>query len=105
MLITGKKLKSVRVETQSGQFLGTVLGIELETDTGIIEKYYVKNKTLISGLFEDKLIINKSQIISLDDKKMIVEDGAVKNAAREKRALNRMENVENTTPVITSKEL
>jgi hypothetical protein len=104
MLISDNDLKKIRVETQSGQYLGIPLGFDLETDTGMIEKYYVKNKKIIGGLFENKLIINKSQIISLDDKKMIVEDGVVKIAVKEKKVLSRMENIENTTPVITSKE-
>lgn len=104
MLLNDNQLKKVRVETQSGQYLGTPIGFDLEADTGVIEKYYVKNKILIGGLFEGKLIINKNQIIGLDDKKMIVEDGVVKTAAKEDKVLGRLENVENTTPVITSKE-
>jgi len=103
MLLSDNQLKKIRVETQSGQYLGTPLGFDLETETGVIEKYYVKNKAIIRGLFEGKLIINKSQIISLDDKKMIVEDGVVKVAAKAKKVLG-LENIENTTPVITSKE-
>jgi sporulation protein YlmC with PRC-barrel domain len=101
MLLSEEKLKKVKVETRSGQYLGLVNGFEVETDTGVIEKFYVKNKKLITGLFGDNLIINKSQIISFDDKKMIVEDGIVKTLVREKKILNR---IENTTPVITSKE-
>ena len=104
MLLSDNQLKKVRVETQSGQYLGIIIEFDLETETGVIEKYYVKSKKIIGGLFEDKLIINKSQIISLDDKKMIVEDGIVKVTAKAKPVLGRLENIENTTPVITSKE-
>ncbi|MCX6742639.1 MAG: hypothetical protein NT116_00195 [Candidatus Parcubacteria bacterium] len=50
MLINQKQLKQVRAETQSGQFLGYISDFELETDTGIIEKYYIKsNKPAITS--------------------------------------------------------
>jgi uncharacterized protein YrrD len=104
MLLNNNQLKKVIAETQSGQYLGQVSDFELDSETGIIEKYYVKSRKIISGLFEGKFIINKNQIISLDDKKMIVEDGVIKAAVKEKKVLSRMENMENTTPVITSKE-
>ena len=45
MLITQKQLKKVAVETQSGQFLGYVVGFDMETDTGVIERYYIKEHT------------------------------------------------------------
>ena len=53
MLINDKKLNHIRVETAGGRYLGLVQGFELDTDTGIIEKYYVKSKKLVAGLFEN----------------------------------------------------
>ena len=102
MLINQKQLKQVRVETQSGQFLGYITDFELETDTGIIEKYYIKSNNLISGLWGGKLIINKSQIINFDENKMIVEDNVLKEKAVRK-AFEKVENVDGVEPVISSK--
>ncbi|MBN1325562.1 hypothetical protein JW977_01080 [Candidatus Falkowbacteria bacterium] len=102
MFISDKKLNHVRVETAGGRYLGLVQGFELDTDTGIIEKYYVKSKKLISGLFENALIINRKQIISFTDEKMIVEEAAAKALASSKKVLNQIEEI---NPVITSKEL
>jgi sporulation protein YlmC with PRC-barrel domain len=102
MLINQKQLKKVTVETQSGQFLGYISDFELDTDTGEIEKYYVRNKKLIPGLFENNLMINKSQIIDFNEKKMIVEDAFVKAKAAAKSKLAEINNLEGTEPVITS---
>jgi len=95
-------MRKIKVETQSGQFLGYISDFELETDSGTVEKYYVKSKNLINGLFEDKLLINKSQIIRFDEEKMVVEDNVIKEKARTKE-LNKVEKLEGAEPVISSK--
>ena len=102
MLISYKQMKKVKVETQSGIFLGYLSDFELETDTGIIEKYYVQSKNLISGLLAGKLLISKNQIISFDEEKMVVEDNLVKEKAGQKK-LENVEKIEGVEPVITSK--
>lgn len=102
MLISNKKLNKIKVQTQSGLYLGQIQGFELETDTGNIEKYYVKNRKLLGGLFEESLIISKTQIISFDETKMVVDDATVKSLAKEKKVLNHIEEI---NPIITSKEL
>ncbi len=104
MFIDSKQLKKVKVETQSGQYLGKIIDIELETDTGIIEKYYVKNSLSIPGLFENKLIINKNQVISFDNEKMIVEDSLLKESNTGREKISPVEKIEGPEPVITSKE-
>ena len=102
MIINQKQLKKVAVETQSGQFLGYVVGFEMETDTGVIEKYYVKGKMMLAGLWENSLLINKAQIINFDEEKMVVDDAVVKAKANKIRKLTQVENLEGTEPVITS---
>ena len=101
MLISKKQLKKVVVQTQSGQFLGYVTDFELETDTGVIEKYFVKGKNPISGFFESGLLINKSQIINFNEEKMIVEDAVIKAKSEVKVKLAEVNNLEGTEPVIT----
>ena len=104
MLINNKQLKKVKVETRSGQYLGQIIDFDLETDTAIIARYYVKTKLSLAGLFEDnKLIINKDQIIGFDDQKMIVEDNLVKEKATLKKTVPEVNKIEGTEPVITSK--
>jgi hypothetical protein len=102
MLINQKQLKKVAVETQSGQFLGYIIGFEMETDTGVIEKYYVKGKMMLAGLWENSLLINKSQIINFDNEKMVVDDAVVKVKVSKIGKLTQVEKLEGTEPVITS---
>jgi len=104
MLINQKQLKKIKVETQSGRFLGSVTDFELETETGIVEKYYVQSKNLMAGLFEDKLLINRSQIISFDSEKMVVEDNVIKEIEGKAKVFKKIEKLENTDPIVTSKE-
>lgn len=90
------------VETQSGQFLGHVSGFELETDTGVIEKYYVRSKMAILSLWEKNLIINKSQIINFDQDKMVVDDVVVKIMNSKIRKLTQVGKLEKAEPAVTS---
>jgi uncharacterized protein YrrD len=102
MLISQKQLKRVIVETQNGQFLGHVVGFELETDTGVIEKYYVKARIILANLFENDLIINKSQIISFDLDKMIVEDAVVRSQNSKIKKLAEVNNLKQAESIATS---
>lgn len=102
MLISYKQLKKIIVETQSGQILGHVAGFDLETDTGVIEKYHVKAKIILANLWENSIIVNKSQIINFDDEKMVVEDAVVKVKPELKTKFAKVNNLEGTEPVISS---
>ncbi len=101
MIISLKQLKKVTVVTQGGQFLGYIRDFGLETDTGIIEKYYVRTKKLIPGLFEDSLIINKSQVISFDEDNMVVDDAVVKFKSGAINKIAEVNKLESTEPVVT----
>jgi hypothetical protein len=103
MLINQRQLKKVAVETQSGQFLGYVTGFELETDTGVIEKYFVRPKNVLAAFFAAELIISKSQIINFDESKMTVEDGVVKAKVFSAQKIVKANGLESTEPVITEK--
>lgn len=90
------------VETQSGLFLGYIVGFELETDNGAIEKYYVRSKMVISGLWEKSLIINKAQIINFDEDKMVVDDAVVKINNSKIKEFASVENLKESGSVVTS---
>ena len=105
MLIDDKKFKKVRVETKSGEQLGRLAGFELDTETGLVEKYYVKSSIPLADIFEGKLIISKSQVISFDDKKMVVEDNVLRARAEKEEALPVAGELENPEPIISSKNV
>ncbi|MCX6740636.1 MAG: hypothetical protein NTZ49_05420 [Candidatus Parcubacteria bacterium] len=104
MRISSGQLKRIRVETQSGQYLGRVSGFELETDSGIIEKYEVKTRIGLAGIWDSGLIISRSQIIFLDKDKMIVEDNVIKIKSELKDRLAKVGKLESTEPVISAEK-
>ena len=102
MYLSAKQLKKVTVVTKSGQVLGKVVDFELDTETGLLARYHVKSNELITGLFENKLIIHKDQVISLDEQEMIVEDSLLKALAKNEPA-TKLGKIEGAEPAITSK--
>lgn len=103
MEINQQQLKKIQVETKSGRVLGQVVDFELDVDTGVIVRYYVKSKIPLAGLFEDKLIINREQIIDFDDQKMVVEDNLLKETDNEKEVVEKIDEFKGTEPAITYK--
>lgn len=104
MRISSRQLKKIRVETQSGLYLGRVSGFELETDSGSIEKYLVSAKIGLAGIWGTDLIISRNQVVNFDSEKMIVEDNVVKIKAEIKTRLAKVGNLESTDPVITAEK-
>jgi len=104
MLINEKQFKKVRVETQSGQYLGRLVGFDLETDTGKIIKYQVKSQNFIAALFSPRLLVDKEQVISFDQNKMIVADSLIKDKQSLHESVEKVEELKNTEPVITSEK-
>ena len=71
MNLSGQQLKNLPVTTKSGQLLGKVKGIEINTDTQNISKYIVKSNQITKRLVGKELIISASQIISIDNQKTV----------------------------------
>jgi uncharacterized protein YrrD len=99
MKISKKQYVHVTVETESGDTLGKLIDFDLETDTGIVEVYHVKNSQGITGLFGDEFLISKEQVIFFDETKMIVKDEVVKADEQE---VTRVSGLSDTSPAITS---
>ncbi len=86
MILNKGQLIGLPVRTASGQDLGEINDIELDSEFQSIVNYMVKSKRLIKELFSDKLdhlMVNRTQIVSLDDKEMVVEDNVLKTAEEE----------------------
>ena len=78
MIISHKNLLNLPVETKSGQILGAISHFDIEVDEQRINRYYVKSRSLISGLLNKELIISAEQVISIGQDKMVVEDSVGK---------------------------
>lgn len=85
MLLSCKKVIGLPVKTKSGQYLGRVIDFEIDSLSQTIEKYFVKCRGLIGGLFEEKLIIHKNQVISINDEVIVVDETVIKDALKIKK--------------------
>lgn len=85
MILNAKELIGLPAETKSGEALGRVFDFEVDVDSGIIIKFYVKTGNIIEDfLKKDYFLIYRNQVISIDKNKIVVEDGLEKekNAGR-----------------------
>lgn len=69
------------VRTESGQPLGTVVDVTIESDTQSVVSYHVKPNRLVPDLVWSPLIIHRSQVIELNDREMIVDDAVTRTKA------------------------
>ncbi len=79
MIIKGKNLINLRVETESGDYLGKVYDFLIDTETYEILKYYIKGGSFLNKVFPKELIIDRLQIVAITKEKMIVNDLDIKN--------------------------
>lgn len=64
-----KQLRSLPVETQSGEVLGKVKDVIFDTDGHVILQYRVS-----SFFCPSPYTISKTQVVSIDAKRIVVED-------------------------------
>lgn len=88
MLINGKKLMNLPVYTQSGDRLGEVDDLELETEGQTIINYLVGSKGMIKGLFGNKLVIHRSEVISISEEKIVVDNNVAEKVTQLAEAKN-----------------
>lgn len=88
MLITAKNLLHLLVFTKSQDYLGKIVDFEVEVDSQLIIKYYVKGSGLMKFLGGSKLelIISHTQVISITAERMIVEDNVIREKEEEKES-------------------
>ncbi len=69
-----KNIINLPVYTESREYLGPLIDLDIDLNTGRIEKYFVKNKNFLKNLFQGCLIIMPSQIVAISEKKIIVKN-------------------------------
>jgi len=62
------------VYTKSGELLGDLDELEIDTDGQMVTNYLVGNKNVIKNLWSDKLTVHRSQILDITEEKIIVDD-------------------------------
>lgn len=81
MLNRSKQLIGKSVRTQSGQELGVVTDMEIDTDQQTVVGYYVKKSKLLPEFITGELVVRPKQIISITATAIIVEDLVIPSAA------------------------
>ncbi len=85
MLINSQKLIGLRVEAESGQYLGRIQSFDLDIDTQGVRNYYIRRGVLpLPFPLSNELKVHHRQVVDISDKKMVVLDNVVKY--REKAA-------------------
>ncbi|MDD5251792.1 MAG: PRC-barrel domain-containing protein [Patescibacteria group bacterium] len=74
MRLPDEIIRKLPVFTVSGERLGRVAGLVVDTATHSIVQYLVDQSRLPVGLLPKELVIHFSQVVSLDDEKMVVKD-------------------------------
>src|SRR3989339_781984 len=74
MLLSLKQLIGLPVYTKSGELLGDLDELEIDTDGQMVTNYLVGNKNVIKNLWSDKLTVHRSQILDITEEKIIVDD-------------------------------
>lgn len=85
MILSNKNFIGLSVVTKSGFVLGKIINFDVEVETQLILRYFVKNRSLTSKLLSEEveeIIISRNQVLSLDEFKMVVDDGVVKNVEK-----------------------
>ncbi len=80
--IKGKKIIGLPVETLSGEKLGKVADFDVDPESHLIVRYYIKSGLSLPPLSEE-IIITRQQVIRLTAEKMIVDDGVAKEKIEE----------------------
>lgn len=74
MRISLRKLRNVPVETQSGNVLGHVTDVILQTEGQVVVQYVVKTK-IIGG---DLLFVSREQVVAIEEHRLVVDDAVDK---------------------------
>lgn len=80
MNIAWEQLRRLPVITESGQILGVVEGVSLQTDSHAVLHYHVKISGVLAGLFAKDLLISPAQVVGITEKAMTVKDTVTQSA-------------------------
>ena len=69
-----KEIISLPVYTESGNYLGQVIDLEIDPETGQVKNYFIKSHNFLKNLFKGYLIVEARQVLSVSKEKVIVKD-------------------------------
>jgi len=69
-----KEIIGLPVYTESGNYLGQVVDLEIDSETGQVKNYFIKSHNFLKNLFQGHLIIGEKQVLSVSKEKVVVRD-------------------------------
>lgn len=72
--MTWQQLHRLPVLTESGQKLGQLEGVSLDSDTHGVVHYHVKPSRAILGLFSKELLVSPVLVVGMTAEAMVVKD-------------------------------
>ena len=79
MLINSEQLIGLKVETESGEYVGRVQSLDLDVDAQLVRSYHIKKRSLLEGgMFGEELIVHHKQVVAITSEKMVIVDNVVK---------------------------
>lgn len=81
MSISSKDLVNLPVYTVSSHYLGRVSSFEIDAESQLVVRYYVRMGSLSARLLKEsrELIVANSQVVSLTEEKMVIDDLVAKD--------------------------
>jgi sporulation protein YlmC with PRC-barrel domain len=77
MRINSRRLIGLPVLTKSGQDLGKVGSVDIDTENGRLATIRVKTRGLVQGLLDQELLVDWSQVVSINEDTVVVGDASV----------------------------
>lgn len=88
MQLGQKQIIDLLVRTQSGQPLGHIKDMEIDSNNLQVSKFIVSPGAFIEKIFKENLVIDRSQVIEINQKEMVVEDSLVRGLATVKEPIS-----------------
>ncbi len=76
--LSSNDLLGLRVQTESGEHLGKIVGFDMDADQQQMTCYRVKSTQILTGLFRGQLLVRSDQVVSISKKEMVVVDSLLK---------------------------
>lgn len=84
MKISHKQLIGLKVETQSGEKIGSIQSFNMDIDSQSVLEYLIKPAGLIKSLIADELFVARGQVLDISLEKMIVDDNSITPEIKER---------------------
>ncbi|MFH2062895.1 MAG: PRC-barrel domain-containing protein [bacterium] len=81
------QLHGLPAVTESGQTVGKLSGLVVDTASHDVVQYAVRKSGALSKLLPRELLVSRGQVVSLDDRQLVVRDSVAEELAAEREAM------------------